>query len=43
MGGDTINITVQTGVGDPAAIGQAIVDVLQKYQTRVGRLPLKVG
>lgn len=42
-GGDTINITVQTGVGDPAAIGQAIVDVLQKYQTRVGRLPLKVG
>lgn len=42
MGGTNISITVQTGVGDPVAIGAAVVDVLQKYQSRTGSLPLKV-
>jgi hypothetical protein len=38
-----IYLTVQAGVGDPAAIGATVVDYLQKYQQRVGRLPLKVA
>lgn len=37
------NITVQTGVGDPVAIGKAVVDALAAYQRRVGALPLKVA
>jgi hypothetical protein len=40
-GGD-VHITVNAGVGDPIAIGAALVDVLQKYQSRTGSLPLKV-
>ena len=42
-GGDTYHITVQTGVGDPAAIGKSVVDALQAYQRRAGALPLKVA
>lgn len=42
LGGQNVYITVQTGVGDPVAIGAALVDVLQKYQSRTGSLPLKV-
>lgn len=42
MGGTTIHVTVQAGVGDPVAIGAALVDVLQKYSARTGSLPLKV-
>lgn len=38
-----INITVQAGVGDPTAIGRAIVEALQAYQRRVGALNLKVA
>ena len=35
MGGG-INITVQTGVGDPVAIGKAVSDVLSAYNRRTG-------
>lgn len=42
IGGSSIVINVNTGVGDPVAIGAALVDVLQKYQSRTGSLPLKV-
>jgi hypothetical protein len=35
MGGG-INITVQTGVGDPVAIGKAVSDVLNAYNRRTG-------
>jgi hypothetical protein len=41
MGG--MNITINTGVGDPVAIGKAVVDALQAYQSRSGPLPLKVA
>lgn len=37
------SITVNTGVGDPVAIGKSVVDALQAYQNRSGPLPLKVG
>jgi hypothetical protein len=37
MGGG-INITVQTGVGDPVAIGKAVSDVLDAYQRRTGKM-----
>lgn len=42
-GGLGMNITVNTGVGDPVAIGKSVVDALQAYQNRSGPLPLKVG
>ena len=42
-GQGNIYLTVQAGVGDPATIGATVVDYLQKYQARVGRLPLKVA
>jgi ElaB/YqjD/DUF883 family membrane-anchored ribosome-binding protein len=32
------NITVNTGVGDPVAIGKSIVDVLNAYKSRTGSL-----
>jgi hypothetical protein len=31
-----MNITVQTGVGDPVAIGKAVSDVLVAYNRRTG-------
>jgi hypothetical protein len=37
MGGG-INITVNTGVGDPVAIGKGIVDALTAYKSRTGSL-----
>lgn len=43
MGGGNINITVQTGVGDPVAIGKSVVDALQAYQRRSGALQIKVA
>jgi len=36
MGGD-INITVQTGVGDPVAIGREVARVMDAYSRRSGR------
>ena len=35
-------INVNTGVGDPAAIGKAVVDSLQAYQKRIGKIPIQV-
>jgi hypothetical protein len=43
MGGGNINITVQTGVGDPVTIGKSVVDALQAYQRRSGALQIKVA
>jgi hypothetical protein len=37
MGGG-MNITIQTGVGDPVAIGREVKRVLDKYATRTGSL-----
>jgi len=36
--GGNINITIQTGVGDPVAIGREVKRVLDKYATRTGSL-----
>jgi hypothetical protein len=43
MGGGNINVTVNTGVGDPVAIGKSVVDALQAYQRRSGALQIKVA
>jgi hypothetical protein len=37
MGGG-IQVTVQTGVGDPVAIGKAVSDVLSAYNRRTGKM-----
>jgi len=37
MGGGDINITVQTGVGDPVAIGREVARVMDAYSRRSGR------
>ena len=37
MGGG-ISVTVQTGVGDPVAIGKAVSDVLSAYNRRTGKM-----
>jgi hypothetical protein len=42
MGGG-INITVNTGVGDPVAIGKGIVDALTAYKSRTGSLASVLG
>lgn len=38
MGMGAINITVQTGVGDPVAIGKAVSDALNAYNRRTGKM-----
>lgn len=44
FGGQTINITINAGIGtDAAAVGDEIVNVLQRYNRRNGALPLKVA
>jgi hypothetical protein len=44
FGGQTINITINAGIGtDASAVGDQIVDVLQRYNRRNGALPLKVA
>jgi hypothetical protein len=35
-GGAGVNITVNTGVGDPVAIGKGVVDALNAYRARTG-------
>lgn len=35
-GGNSYNITVQTGVGDPGAIGQSVVEAITAYERRNG-------
>jgi hypothetical protein len=37
--GNTYNVTVNAGVGDPAAIGQAVVGYITAFHTRGGRVP----
>jgi len=37
MGGG-VNITIQTGVGDPVAIGKAVSDALNAYNRRTGKM-----
>lgn len=39
--GNTYHITVQTGVGDKTAIGEELVNVLQRYEKRYGSVPIK--
>ena len=34
----SVNITVQTGVGDPVAIGKAVSDALNAYNRRTGKM-----
>lgn len=41
--GGGINITVNTGVGDPQAIGRAIVEYLEVYQRGNGPIPIDVS
>jgi hypothetical protein len=44
FGGQTINITINAGMGtDATKLGDEIVDVLTRYQRRNGALPLKVA
>jgi hypothetical protein len=44
FGGQTINIVINAGIGtDAAAVGDEIVNVLQRYNRRNGALPLKVA
>jgi hypothetical protein len=43
MGMGGMNITINTGVGDPVAIGKAVVSSLQAYEKRFGNLPIKVA
>jgi uncharacterized membrane protein len=44
IGGDNINIVVNAGIGaDGAIIGKEIVKVLQDYQRKNGRVPIKTG
>jgi hypothetical protein len=35
-GGSGVNITVQTGVGDPVAIGREVAKVMDAYSRRSG-------
>ena len=37
-GGNTYNISVNAGVGDPRAIGQQIVEYVRKYENASGRV-----
>ena len=44
LGGSTINLTVNAGMGaDGAAVGEQIVSALRQYQRRNGALPLTVA
>ena len=40
---NTYQITVQAGVGDPAEIAKQVVEVLKTYNSRFGKIPIKVG
>lgn len=42
--GMTVNVTINAGIGtDASAVGDEIVNVLQRYNRRNGALPLKVA
>jgi len=36
-------VVVNTGVGDPVAIGREVMNVLRQYQTRTGAIPLRAA
>jgi len=36
VGGASYQITIQTGVGDPGAIGQSVVEAITAYERRNG-------
>lgn len=38
----SIEININTGVGDPVEIGRQVVSALQSYQRRAGSIPIKV-
>lgn len=38
IGGDTFHVTVNTGVGDPVAIGRAVVLAITAYERRSGKV-----
>jgi hypothetical protein len=38
-----VNITVNTGVGDPVAVGKGVVDALNAYKARTGSLASLMG
>jgi len=38
MGGNTYSITVQAGVGDPRAIGQQVVQYIQRFEQANGKV-----
>ena len=40
VGGSVININVNTGVGDPVAIGDEVVEVLTAWQRANGTIPV---
>ena len=42
-GGGGVNITVNTGVGDPVAIGKGVVDALNAYRARTGSYGFAMG
>ena len=42
-GGNSVNITVNAGVGDPVAIGKSVVDALTAYKARTGSLAGVLG
>jgi hypothetical protein len=41
--GNTYHITVQAGIGDKTEIGKQVVEVLQAYEKRLGKIPIKVS
>jgi len=41
--GTNVNITVNTGVGDPVAVGKGVVDALNAYKARTGSLASLLG
>jgi hypothetical protein len=44
LGGSTINLTINAGVGtDGAQVGRQIVDALKQYEKRNGPIPVKVA
>ena len=43
LGGNSYNITVQAGVGDPREIGQSIVEYISKFEKANGNVYAKAG
>jgi hypothetical protein len=43
FGGTTVNINVQTGVGDPTKIGAEILSYLKQWERMNGSLPISTS